>query len=293
MPHDERVGGGVSDQEPLLAPFWYHCDCGSKVKLFLREKDGSLFGEGNCVGCGQLYELEFGGKNAPDISDFASRISARALSMPLVFFNGLMPSCYVGGVGGIRYLMEAEHVAKGLGIVFPPIVVWRPRDKYLGVGQTEALLELKRICRDLGVRDVSEAKDLLESRIGEIRERLDKLEMSKERIVEKLRKNPNDEGLKEEIRKVSISQTEFRKSSNLSVISHELKILENVSTVLDLVPSIIDYAVNVGLKETSEQWIRHLGEDGNLSSDVHHESVLNQNARLDPYIHVDLSDDAF
>jgi hypothetical protein len=81
MPHDEHVGGGVSDQEPLLAPFWYHCDCGSKVKLFLREKNGSLFGEGNCVGCGKLYELEFGAKNDPDISNFASRISARALSM--------------------------------------------------------------------------------------------------------------------------------------------------------------------------------------------------------------------
>ncbi|MDH5771432.1 MAG: hypothetical protein OEZ25_09125, partial [Candidatus Bathyarchaeota archaeon] len=77
--------------------------------------------------------------------------------------------------------------------------------------------------------------------------------------------------------KVSISQTEFRKGSNLSVVSHELKILENVSTVLDLIPSIIDYAVNVGLKETSDQWIRHLGEDGSLSSDVRLESVLSRN----------------
>jgi hypothetical protein len=232
------------------------------------------------VGCGKLYELEFGAKNDPDISNFASRISARALSMPLVFFNGLKSSCYVGGVGGIRYLMEAEHVAEGLGIAFPPIVVWRPRDKYLGVGQIEALLEMKRICSELGVRDVSAAKDLLESRICEIRGRLDELEVSKERIVEKLRKNPHDEGLKEEVKKVSISQTEFRKSSNLSVISHELKILENVSTVLDLVPSIIDYAVNVGLKETSDQWIRHLSENGSLSSDVRMESVLNENVRL-------------
>ena len=289
MPHDERLGGGVSDQEPLLAPFWYHCDCGSKVKLFLREKDGSLFGEGNCVGCGKLYELEFGVKNDPDISNFASRISARALSMPLVFFNGLMPSCYVGGVGGIRYLMEAEHVAEGLGIAFPPIVVWRPRDKYLGVGQIEALFELKRICSDLGVRDISTAKDLLMSRVGEIRKRLEKLDVSKKRIVEKLRKNPHDEELKEEMKKVSISQSKFRKSSNLSVISRELKILENVSTVLNLIPSILDYAVNVGLKETSDQWIRHLCEDGSLSSDAHLESVLNQNVRLDASFSKDIS----
>jgi len=33
--------------------------------------------------------------------------------------------------------------------------------------------------------------------------------------------------------------------------------------------------VNVGLKETSDQWIRRLGEDGSLSSDVPLQSVLN------------------
>jgi len=277
MPPVEGVGGGVSDQESLLAPFWYHCDCGSKVKLFFREKDGVLFGGGNCVGCGEYYELEFGGKKDPDVSDFASRISARAIPMSLVFFGGLMPSCYVGGIGGARYLMEAKHVAKGLGIAFPPVVVWRPHDKYMGVGQLEAVLEMKRICKDLGAGDVSAAKDLLESRIGEIRERLDELEASKKGIVEKLREHPNDEGLKEEIKRVSISETKFRKSSNLSVVSYELKILENVSTVLDLIPSIIDYAVNVGLKETSDQWMRYLGEDGSLSSDIRLESVLSRN----------------
>ena len=83
--------------------------------------------------------------------------------------------------------------------------------------------------------------------------------------------------------RLSMSRTELVKSSNLSVISHELKILENVSTVLDLIPSIIDYAVNVGLKETSDQWIQHLGEDGSLSSDVHLESVLNHIVKFDTF----------
>ncbi len=55
--------------------------------------------------------------------------------MGLVFFRGVQPSCYVGGVGGAAYLMEAEHVAKGLGYDFPVTVFWRPFDKYLGVGQ--------------------------------------------------------------------------------------------------------------------------------------------------------------
>jgi len=201
----------------------------------------------------------------------------------------LMPSCYVGGVGGVRYLMEAEHVAEGLGIPFPPFVVWRPHDRYLGVGQIEAVLEQKRICNDLGVRDISTAKDLLESRVCEIRGRLDKLEVLKRRVAEKLREHPNDGELKREVKRVSMSQTEMVKSSNLSVVSHDLKILGNVSVVLDLIPSVIDYAVNVGLKETSDQWIEHLGEDRSLSSDVHLESVLSHVLSLNQVCGKDVS----
>jgi len=275
------ITGAVSDQEPFLAPFWYHCSCGGKARLFVEKKDGSLSANGNCVRCQEHYELDFGHENKPDILSIASQISARAIPMALVFFNGLQPSCYVGGVAGEGYLAEAQHVAKGLGILFPPIAVWRPRDKYAGVGQVEALLELRRVCDDSGTRNISEAKDLLMSRISKIRERLDEIAASKKSLVEKLKKSPNNEELKERLRSVSMSQTETCRSSHLSEIHYALKIIENALTVSSLVPSIIDYAVNVGLKETSDQWMRHLGEKGSLQSDVCLESVLSRNEKLD------------
>jgi uncharacterized protein YllA (UPF0747 family) len=270
------IDGGISVQEPFLVPFWYHCDCGSKAKLFLKEENGLLFGKGNCVGCSEGYELEFGAKDEIDITDISSRISARAIPMSLVFFKGLMPSCYIGGIGGITYLMEAKHVAKELQIPFPCIAVWRPHDKYLGIEQIEALLQLKQICTDLDARDLSTSKNILESRISEIRDCLDKLEVAKKRIMDKLREHPNDENLKEEIKKISINQTKVIKSSNLSFFTHELKILKNISIVLELMPSIIDYAVNVGLNETSCQWMQHLSENGSLSSNVNMDSVLSR-----------------
>jgi hypothetical protein len=196
--------------------------------------------------------------------------------MGLVFFNGLLPSCYVGGAGGIAYLMEAEHVAKGLGIPFPQAVVWRPHDRYLGVGQMEALLELKRICGYLHVRDLSEARNVLETHVSEIQGRLDELEVLKSGVAKRLRKLPSDEKLKQEMREASMRKKDFLKSSNLSVFCHELKVLENISVTLDLTASVIDYCVNVGLKETSAQWVRFLNENGNLHSEVKLESALDQ-----------------
>jgi len=280
-PYDEGVSGGVSEQEPWLVPFWYHCDCGSKVKLFLSRNDGRLSGSGNCEGCQENYKLEFGTEDNPTLKDIAQRISARAIPMGLVFFNGLMPACYVGGVGGIRYLMEAHHVAEGLSISFPPVALWRPHDEYLGVGQVEALLELKRSCGKLGVGELSKAKEVLKSRLAEVNKRLDELEGVMKKFKEELCKHPDDVGFKEKIKEVSLARTALKKASDLSVLNHELKIVENVSTVLGLMPSIIDYAVNVGLKETSARWIRHLSENGSLSFNVHLESVLDQEVRLD------------
>jgi hypothetical protein len=40
--------------------------------------------------------------------------------------------------------------------------------------------------------------------------------------------------------------------------------------------TVIDYAVNVGLKETSTQWVRYLNEIGDFASAVRLETVLSR-----------------
>jgi hypothetical protein len=274
MPHGAGLVGGVSDQEPYLIPFWYHCSCGSKAKLFLTEKEGSLLGSGNCVGCQEHYELDFGHEGCPDILGIASQISARAIPMGLVFFNGLQPCCYVGGAAGAAYLMEAEHVAKGLGIPFPPIGLWRPHDRYMGIGQLEAILQSKRICERLGGKNIPSTRRILKSRISEIRAQVDSLEASEKEIGKERNGRLVGAVIGNEIGQVSTSRGRILKSLNFPVISRELKILENAVAVLDLLPSIIDFAVNIGLKQTSDQWIKHLDENGDMRADVHLESVL-------------------
>lgn len=273
---------GVSEKEPELAPFWYHCDCGSKVKISLANQGRSLVGYGRCSSCNEEYKLDLGAIDNPDISAIASRISARAIPMTLIFFKGLGVSCYVGGIGGLKYLTESQYAADKLNLSFPPILFWRPHDKYVGIGQLEALLEFKRITGNFKVSNWEEEIEHLKSRIEDVREHIDKLEAQKEKIVERLRRGDGEKtALQEEIRNISINQSKLRKASNFSVLNRDLKILENIPVVLNLVPSIIDYAVNVGLQETSEQWIDFLVKNGSLSSNVHLKSVLDGLMELD------------
>jgi len=271
---------GVSVQEPQLAPFWYECVCGSKAKLFLRNEHGSLIGEGSCFRCGQNHVQRFGAQNDPDMSSISSHVSARAISMNLVFFRGLMPSCYVGGAAGAGYLEEARYVAKRLGLPFPPTVIWRPHDKYLGLAQMEALLEARRICTNLRVNDACEARRLLEARMLEIHAILDSFEHEKKESEEQMKENFGNCELKEKVRQISIERTKAERASNLPVIAHELKILRNVEFIIKLIPSIVDYAINIGLRETSHQWVQFLERNGSLTAEVNLKSVMDRFAEI-------------
>lgn len=224
---DQSAATESPNLEPNLVPFWYHCECGSKARLTLEKQGIQLVGHGQCAGCNKTYELSLGTSDKPDVSSFCKDISARAIPMTLVFFKGLDVACYVTGMSGLEYMKQAKLVGESLGISFPPIALWRPHDRYVGIGQMNALLEFQRIVENIDLLEFPEENTRQKSRMNRIRD-----------------------------------QTE------------DLRIIKNVSTSLDLVPSIVDYAINIGLAETVKQWNTHLSENGDLRSDIRLDSLL-------------------
>jgi hypothetical protein len=260
---DSNEVGGVSEQEYLNFPFWYHCSCGSKARLAAVNVN-PLIGRGQCMRCGKEFEFHLG-PGESKLSEILERMSARSIAMPLVFLNGIKACCYVGGAGGREYLRQAEYVAQHLGIVFPPVVVWRPLDTYFGIGQLEALTTLRVL---LGTFDLSECPALKASfrlKIEKVHEQIAEIEAQKIRLrmseLTKVEKTAR-------IRTLGARQDEIRKQNDLSSLARNLGFLENVESVMRLCPSVIDYAINVGLKETSDQWIAYLNENGGLLPNV-------------------------
>ncbi len=261
-----EVEGGVYEHEYDTIPFWLHCNCGSKARLMAERQGASLFGRGECMRCGRQYELELCSKSEPQISGVLSRISARTLAVPLVFFSGLGVSCYVGGVGGKGYLSQARCVAEKMGTSFPPVVVWRPRDVYLGVGQVEALMQFRRLSGTFDFSKYSTVEDDLRGRIDCVRRKIEEVESRKNMLVKDVGKE-KDESI-QELKALSGEQDKIRKDTSFAVLVRDSKILENAAAVMHMHPCVVDYAVNVGLKETSKQWIAFLERNGNLASDV-------------------------
>jgi len=262
----ESSKGGVYQEEFNTMPFWYHCDCGSKVRLIAEQQGESLFSRGECLRCEKRYKIDFSSKKDPKISGILPRISARSLSMPLVFFDGLRVCCYVGGVGGEMYLRQAKYVAEHMSTSFPPVVVWRPRDIYFGVGQLETLMTLRKLSGTFDVSQCPAVKDRLKEQIAGVQKKIDELELQKKELADSV--DLQKEKRIERMKAISIRQHEIRRETSFSSLSRNLKLLHNVKAAMRLYPCIIDYAVNIGLEGTSEQWIAFLKKNGSLSSNV-------------------------
>jgi hypothetical protein len=255
--------GSVSEVEENMIPFWYHCDCGSKARVTVLSSL-PLVGRGECVKCGEEYEIDLHSDTAFDVSSIADRISARAIAMPMVFLNGLKACCYVGGVGGKEYLYQARYVAEAIGIALPPTVTWRPHDYYLGLGQVEALLTYRTLSGTFDLSHCGELKAELQERILQNQKQIAELEDQKVAACAQFK----GEEKVARVKAIGAKQDDLRKRYGLSRLARNLGLLENVESIMSMHPSIIDYVVNVGLKETSAQWISFLIKNGNLSSDL-------------------------
>jgi uncharacterized protein YllA (UPF0747 family) len=254
---------GVRSDEYCTMPVWYHCDCGGKARLTPKEVERHITGWGACLRCGKEYEIDFS-ENSEIWADL-DRVSARALTMPLIFFNGLDVTCYVGGVGGREYLRQAKQVTERMGKAFPPIAIWRPRDRYLGLAQLEALLTIRPISGKSGVQQGDQPKAPLQEKLARIQGEIEELESTKKKIAN----SELDHSLKvEKTRALSEQQNALRHGTNLALVARQLGLIENAKRALDLHPCMVDYAINFGMKDALGQWEAFLNNVGDLSSDI-------------------------
>lgn len=185
-------------------PFWYVCNCGVKVRLF--EEKGTL--KGKCENCGMnILDIK-------KISVYVDRLSPQAVSRHLIFFEGLKPAVYVSGWGAMPFTLVARGIAGDFDLHFPPVIPFRIKEHYEGIGQLRPLLELKQ-------------KGLSPLTI--------------ENWIERL-----------EIKANKLSEEERRKE--YKGLKKELRDLNAIKNALACYPSILDYWINLGIKKTRDRW---------------------------------------
>jgi hypothetical protein len=146
------------------------------------------------------------------------------------------------------------------------VVVWRPMDVYFGVGQLDALTTYKKLSGTFDLARYSVAVAELKQKIACVKNEIKPLKWRKRSLSHST--TVDDDKRIEARRILSVRQSKVWRKTGFSLLMKNLKLLRNVPVVMEMFPCIVDCAVNVGLKQTSEQWVAFLEENGDLSSNT-------------------------
>lgn len=244
----------VSSNSYLYAPIWLHCKCGSKApSTFVKIAEDTIC-SGSCMACKNEILLNFRNVSSPELTqDIISNISPRAIPILLLLSRELNTSCYVTGTGGsLRYTLVASKVFKALNINPPSVILWPSEDKYIGIGQREALSHSEHINK----HEIKNYLETLHDTVEKKRSAIMPLIRERDALI---KKNLPIEQHLEKIFAIKESQRTLRTL---------MRKMKKVVNAIELRPCIIDYAINYGIKDVESIWKLALQKNGDLFSPI-------------------------
>ena len=180
-------------------------------------------------------------------------VSPRAIPILLLLSRELSIAGYISGTGGsIGYTLVGKKVFDDLKVKLPTMVLWAGTDIYTGFAQKEA----SKYLGDNNITNIPNFVIEIDKKYNDLRNKIEPI-ISKRNMVyndkEKLEKLLKELfTYKEEQRKIKELQRNVQKSRN----------------ALKLKPCIIDYAVNLGIKQIEYEWSSKLVKNDDLTKPV-------------------------
>ena len=245
-----KISTGVSSTAYLNAPVWIHCRCGSKASAKVCKVDPGIILRGKCKSCKSYLQIGFENAQTLKISEeVAQRFSPRAIPILLLLSRELGIGCYTSGTGGsVGYTIVGSLIFKELSIKMPLTLVWPSDDKYIGVGQSEAL-------ECVQLKHKTEVVDYLQKVRTEysIRSReIKPLLVKRNRLVEE------GKSIEAILPQIFLLKEQQRKIRSM------IKIGEKVKNSLQIKPCFLDYGINFGMRNVESQWRQSLIKNDSL-----------------------------
>jgi hypothetical protein len=248
-------------------PLWLHCICGSKAPTKISNNQESIILAGKCLSCKKALRVKIGSNGKAQISkELLQYLSPRAISLLLLLSRELGITCYCSGVGAIDYMIYGTAVLDLLSIKRPLIVFWPSRDVYCGIAQSEAI--------NLIAKAQPNVKDPLQG-LKELKEQEIRLKYQINRLITKRSRE-----VKNAARIDYILDNLFQLKQQQRNIRNIIRLTEKGISVLKVSPSLIDYAVNFGIKNIESRWRQSLFHCNDLSAPVLFDTNLPANKEI-------------
>src|SRR5918996_519218 len=247
---ERNISTGVSSTAYLNAPVWIHCKCGSKASAKVREDKVGIILRGKCMSCNNDLQIDFENTKGLKLSqEVIHKVSPRAIPILLLLSKELGIGCYASGTGGsVGYTIVGSLIFKELSIKMPLTLVWPSDDKYIGVGQSEAL-------ECVQLKHKTEVVDYLQKVRTEysIRSReIKPLLVKRNQLVEE------GKSIEAILPQIFLLKEQQRKIRSM------IKIAEKVKNSLQIKPCFLDYGINFGMRNVESQWRQSLIKNDSL-----------------------------
>jgi hypothetical protein len=233
------IDSGLAEDIGEVFPVWLKCSCGSKYRL--AEQSKAIFGK--CQRCGSeisysIQELKELTQKDPELFE------PRSITMPIAFAKSTDMSCYIGGIGGLGYLLHTREISDQFQSPLPPTPFWYVDDIYISLELLCSALQVKRLAKLYSVA--------LPKQIGMDSGKIDNAAS----II------------------ISVIESEMSKGAlpRNPETQRDKQLLYNIKTSVKSKGCMLDYAINIGLKSNFEQWIQFLRNDGRMQVPVKLES---------------------
>lgn len=206
------------------------------------------------MACKKEILLNFGNVTSPEISqEIISNISPRAIPILLLLARELNTSCYVTGTGGsLQYTLVASKVFKALNINPPSVILWPSEDRYIGIGQKEALSHSEHTSK----HEIRNYLETMHDTVEKQRSTIMPLIRERDLLIKK------NLPLEQHLEKI------FEIKENQRTIRTLMRKMKKVVNAIELRACIIDYAINYGIKDVESIWKLALQKNGDLFSPI-------------------------
>ena len=138
----KEKGLDISPVVDSHVPFWYQCECGGKINIFLKDS-GSC--EGICPVCKKEHHLLFD-DGFENLKKYYDKMDFNAVSRNIVMAESLGDTIFLSGMGGsLQYGAIADQISQELKFHYPITLAWQSKDYYLGMTKALAIQELTKI----------------------------------------------------------------------------------------------------------------------------------------------------
>lgn len=173
--------------------------------------------------------------------------------MPIAFARAFDMSCYIGGIGGLGYLMHTREISDRFLSPLPPTPFWYVDDWYFSIQLFCSAFQIEKL-RSKYAQDTKMEMLTTTRKPGSVEE------YSKSILT---------------LIESKLSKGEIQKGPELE---RDKQLLSNIATSSQTKSCLIDSTINVGIRSTYSQWLEFLEKDGRLHTAVELKAAFEEKA---------------